>query len=46
MCDKVFSEDSFKLKNCLDRYKTQEMCDDAVDNFLPTLKFVPVGLVI
>ena len=23
------------------RYKTQEICDKAVDNFLPTLKFVP-----
>ena len=29
------------LKYCLDRYKTQEMCDKAVDNFLSALKFVP-----
>ena len=29
------------LKYCLDRYKTQEMCDKAVDEFLPALKFVP-----
>ena len=28
------------LKYCIDRYKTQEMCDKAVDDFLPTLKFV------
>ena len=31
MCDKVVSEDPFTLKCCLDRYKTQEMCDKAVD---------------
>ena len=41
MCEKAFSEDSFMLKYCLDRYKTQEMHDKAVNNFLPTLKFVP-----
>ena len=29
------------LKYCLDRYKAQEMCDRAVDAFLPTLKLVP-----
>ena len=29
------------LKYCLNRYKTQEMCNEAVDDFLPTLKFVP-----
>ena len=40
MCDKTFSEDPFMLKYCLDRYKAQGMCDKAVDNFLPTLKFV------
>ena len=28
------------LKYCLDRYKTQEICDKAVDNFLPALKLV------
>ena len=27
------------LKHCLGRYKTQEMCDKAVDAFLLTLKF-------
>ena len=41
MCDKVVSEDSFMLKYCLSRYKTQEMCDKGVDDFLPALKFVP-----
>ena len=29
------------LKYCLDRYKTLELCDKAVDYFLPALKFVP-----
>ena len=28
------------LKYYLDRYKTQKMCDKAVDAFLPTLKYV------
>ena len=29
------------LRYCLDRYKTQEVCDKPVDDFLPALKFVP-----
>ena len=29
------------LKHCLNRYKTQELCDKAVDNFLSILKFIP-----
>ena len=29
------------LKYYLDRYKSQEMCNKAVDAFLVTLKFVP-----
>ena len=29
------------LKYCLHIYKTQEVCDKAVDAFLPILKFVP-----
>ena len=41
MCHKVFSEESFKLKYFLDRNKTQEMCDKAADNFVPTLKSAP-----
>ena len=40
MCDKIVSEDPFKLKYCHNRYKTQEMCNKAVDDFLPALKFV------
>ena len=41
MCDKVVFEDPLMLKYCLDKYKTQEMCDKAADDFLPALKFVP-----
>ena len=35
-----FGKDHFMLKHCLDRHKTQELCDKAVDDFLPTLKFI------
>ena len=28
------------LRYCLDRYKTQEMCDKSVNSYLPALKFV------
>ena len=41
MHDKIVSDDPFKLKYCHDRYKTQEMCNKAVQDFLPALKFVP-----
>ena len=34
MSDKSFSENSFMLKYCLDSYKTQEICDQAINNFL------------
>ena len=40
ICDKVVSKDPFMLKYFLDRPKTQEMCNNAVYAFLPTLKFV------
>ena len=29
------------LKYCLGRYKTKEICDKAIDAFLPVLKFIP-----
>ena len=29
------------LKYCPDKYITQKMCDEAVDDFLPTLNFAP-----
>ena len=41
MCGKVVTKDLFMLKYCLDKYKTQEVCDKAVDSVLPTLKFFP-----
>ena len=41
MCHKVISEEPLLLKYCLNRHKTQEMRDKAVDANLPTLKFVP-----
>ena len=40
MCDRAVSEDPFHLKYGFDRHKTQGMCDIAVDDFLPALKFV------
>ena len=40
MCDRVFYEDLFILKYCPDRYKTQKMSDEAVDDCLSTLQFV------
>lgn len=41
MCDKAFFEDYFMLKYNFDSYKTHEVHDKAIDNFLPTPKFVP-----
>ena len=40
MYDKALSKDLFMLKYYHDRYKTQEICDKAVDDFLPALKYV------
>ena len=40
MCDKVLSEDPFKSKYCYDRYKTQEICNKSIEDFLPASKFV------
>lgn len=34
MCNKVASNDAFKIKYFLDRYKTQEIYDKVVDAFL------------
>ena len=34
------------LKYCHDRYKTQEMCDKAIDAYLPALKFISDWFVI
>ena len=35
------SKDSFILKYCHDKYKTQTIHDIVVDYFLPALRFVP-----
>ena len=32
MCDRVASEDPFMLVYCPDKYKSQRMCDEAVDD--------------
>ena len=39
MCERVVSEDPFMLIYYPDRYKTQKMCDEAVDDCLAALKF-------
>ena len=41
MCDRVASEDPFMLVYCPDKYKSQRMCDEAVDHCLTVLKFIP-----
>ena len=40
-CDKVIYEDPFMLIYCLDRNKTQKMCNKAVDDCLGASKFIP-----
>ena len=40
MCDSVASGDSFMIVYWTNKYKTQRMCDEAVDNCLAALKFV------
>ena len=41
MNDRVFSEDPFLIEYCPDKYKTQRMCDEDVDDYLAALKLVP-----
>ena len=41
MCDTVFSEDPFFIVYCPDKYKTQRMCDETVDDSLAALKLIP-----
>ena len=38
---KLFLKNLFLLKYCLYKYKTHEMCDKAVDAFLPPSEFAP-----
>ena len=39
MCDKDISNDTFVLKYCIDRQRTQKIFDKTIDDFLPA--FVP-----
>ena len=41
MCGRVVSEDPFLIVYCPDKYKTQKMCDKAVDDSLAALKLIP-----
>ena len=45
MCDRVVSENPFLIVYCLDEYKTQRMCDKAVDDSLASLKLIRDGFV-
>ena len=45
MCDRVVSEDLFLQVYCPDKYKTQRLCDEAVDDSLAALKLMPDGFV-
>ena len=38
MCDKAVFNNHFMLKYCFNRYKTQEMCVKAIDDFLQALQ--------
>lgn len=40
MTQKTVSVDPFKSKYCHDRWKTQNMCDESVDDCLAVLTFV------
>ena len=41
MCDIAVSEDPFLIVYCPDKYKTQKLCDEAVNDSLPALKLIP-----
>ena len=45
MCDRVVSEYPFLIVYCPDEYKTQRMCDKAVDESLASLKLIRDGFV-
>ena len=45
MCDRVVSKDAFLTVYCTDKYKTQRMCNKAVDNTIGALKLISDGLV-
>ena len=41
MYDSVVYEDPFILMYCPNKYKSQRLCDEAVENCLAALKFIP-----
>ena len=41
MCGRVVSKHPFLVVYCPDKYITQKMCDEAVDDSLATLKLIP-----
>ena len=41
MCDRVVSEDLFLIVYCLDKYKTQIVFDESIDDCLATFKYIP-----
>ena len=41
MCIRAFNTCPFVFNSVTDRYKTQEMCDKAVDDNPSTIKYVP-----
>ena len=41
LCDRIVSDDPFSLRYVPDQYKTQQVFDETVDDFLPTLNFAP-----
>ena len=41
MSDKIISGAPFPIRYLPDQYKTQQMCDKALDDFLTALKFIP-----
>ena len=41
MCDRVISKDPFSIVHCPNKYEAQRMCDEAVDDCLGALQFIP-----
>ena len=40
MCNRVVSKDPFSIVLFPDKYQTERMCDEAVDDFLAALKLI------
>ena len=41
VCNSIISKDPFSIRYVPDQYKTQKMCDKAVDDCLAVLKLIP-----